>query len=126
MTPTCAGVDDSRSRHYNRIVDAALVRRDWTSAEDMIPKGGAYRRGIVVRHNWTQKPGGGSCIFIHVRPRGSRSTSGCTAMSERQLIRVLGWLDPARQPLLVQLPAPEWPARAAAWGLPASRQEKFT
>lgn len=116
MTATHAGVDDPRSRLYNRIVDAAAVKKDWISAENMIPKSGVYRRGVIVRHNWDQRPAAGSCIFLHIRGRGP--TAGCTAMRETQLLRLLAWLDPARHPLLVQLPAPEWPARNAAWGLP--------
>jgi D-alanyl-D-alanine dipeptidase len=118
MTPAWAGVDDPKSRHYNRVVNSPSVKKDWQSAEDMMPKSGAYRRAVVVRHNWQQRPYGGSCIFLHVRPRGSHSTAGCTAMSERRMVRLLGWLDPARHPLLVQLPAAEWRVRARQWNLP--------
>ncbi len=116
MTPAHAGVDDSRSRFYNRIVDSTRVRNDWKSAEDMMPKSGAYRCGVVVRHNWDQKPGAGSCIFLHVRTAGP--TVGCTSMTEAAMLRVVRWLDPSANPLLVQLPASEWKTRAAAWGLP--------
>jgi D-alanyl-D-alanine dipeptidase len=100
-------------------VDATKVRRDWKTAENMMPPGGEYRRGIVVRHNWDQRPAAGSCIFLHIRSGRRQPTSGCTAMSERNVIRVLGWLDPAKHPVLVQLPESEWRRRAAAWGLPA-------
>lgn len=116
MTATHAGVDDPKSRYYNRIVDAAAVKKDWTSAENMVPKSGVYRRGLIVQHNWDQRPGAGSCIFLHIRGRGP--TAGCTAMREKALLRLLGWLDPAQHPLLVQLPVAEWPARSAEWGLP--------
>ncbi len=118
MTSTHAGVDDPASRFYNRVVDAAAVKKDWNSAEDMMPKSGVYRRGIIVQHNWNQTPSAGSCIFLHIRSR--KPTAGCTAMSEKDLLRLLVWLDPARQPLLVQLPAAEWPGRGAAWGFPAT------
>ena len=121
MTAAHAGVDDPQSRHYNRIVNAdAVVKKDWTSAENMIPKSGVYRRGLIVRHNWDQQPGGGSCIFLHIWKGPRATTAGCTAMRERDLLRLLTWLDPAQHPLLAQLPSPEWPARAAAWGLPAT------
>ncbi len=116
MTATHAGVDDSKSRYYNRVVDTAAVKIDWTSAENMVPGSGVYRRGVIVKHNWDQRPGAGSCIFLHLRGRGP--TAGCTAMREKALLRLLAWLDPARHPLLVQLPAAEWPVRAASWGLP--------
>jgi D-alanyl-D-alanine dipeptidase len=117
MTPAHAGVDDPRSRFYNRIVDSARVRNDWKSAENMMPKSGAYRCGVVVRHNWDQKPGAGSCIFLHVRTAGP--TVGCTSMTEAAMLRVIRWLDPSANPLLVQLPAAEWKTRASEWGLPA-------
>lgn len=120
LTARHAGVDDAASRHYNRVVDAAAVKKDWTSAENMMPKTGVYRRGVVVRHNWDQRPGGGSCIFLHIWKPARTPTSGCTAMSAREMLRVIAWLDASRRPLLVQLPAAEWRARAAAWGLPAS------
>jgi L,D-peptidoglycan transpeptidase YkuD (ErfK/YbiS/YcfS/YnhG family) len=126
MTAAHAGVDDPASRHYNRIVDSAAVARDWHSAENMMPESGAYRRGVVVRHNWSQLPGAGSCIFLHIRPPGRTSTSGCTAMSARDFLRLLGWLDTAQRPLLVQLPAPEWLACAAAHGLPGPTPARQT
>lgn len=118
MTPRHAGVDDPRSRHYNRVEDAVAVTKDWTSAEDMMPKSGVYRRGLVVRHNWDQRPRAGSCIFLHIWTGPRSTTSGCTAMTARNMQRVLAWLDAARQPLLVQLPASEMAARRSAWGLP--------
>lgn len=118
MTSHHAGVDDFHSAHYNRIVDAARMKRDWSSAENMMPPNGVYRRGLIVRHNWDQKQGAGSCIFIHIW-RGPRSTTaGCTAMAEKNLVRVLRWLDAASHPLLVQLPHAEWSAREVNWGLP--------
>ena len=120
MTASHAGVDDPRSRHYNRVVDAAVVKKDWSSAEDMVPKSGVYRRGIVVRHNWSQQPGAGSCIFLHLRFGAGKPTAGCTAMAEPELVRILGWLDPGMHPLLVQLPRSEWLVKGPEWGLPAS------
>lgn len=116
MTATHAGVDDPKSRFYNRIVDAAAVKRDWASAENMMPGSGVYRRGVIVQHNWQQTQGAGSCIFLHIRSR--KPTAGCTAMREKEILRILAWLDPARHPLLVQLPAAEWAARRAGRGLP--------
>lgn len=120
MTATHAGVDDPASRHYNRIVNAAAVRRDWSSAENMVPASGAYRLGLVVRHNWKQKPGAGSCIFLHTGRALRQPTSGCTAMSGAALQRILSWLDPDLQPLLAQLPRAAWELCGPAWGLPAA------
>jgi L,D-peptidoglycan transpeptidase YkuD (ErfK/YbiS/YcfS/YnhG family) len=120
MTARHAGVDDPTSCHYNRVVDSALVLKDWKSAEDMRPKSGVYRRGVIVRHNWTQRPAGGSCIFLHIWSGPRSTTAGCTAMSAREMLRVIAWLDAAKHPLLVQLPAAEWRKYSPVWGIPAA------
>jgi L,D-peptidoglycan transpeptidase YkuD (ErfK/YbiS/YcfS/YnhG family) len=118
MTASHAGVDDSKSLYYNRVVDAAAVKKDWTSAENMVPAGGVYRRGVVVRHNWDQRPGAGSCIFLHIWQSSRTPTAGCTAMSARDMLRVISWLDSAKQPRLVQMPRAEWQAGRMTSGLP--------
>ena len=66
-------------------------------------------------------PGGGSCIFLHLRSGPESVTAGCTALDAAPLERLLAWLDPAARPVLVQLPEGEYRARAAAWGLPEPR-----
>jgi L,D-peptidoglycan transpeptidase YkuD (ErfK/YbiS/YcfS/YnhG family) len=118
MTAGHAGVDDPKSRHYNRVVDGTKVQKDWSRAEDMRPKGGVYRRGVIVCHNWDQHPGGGSCIFLHVWSGPRSTTAGCTAMSARDMLRVIAWLDAAKRPLLAQLPAAEWRKNSPVWGIP--------
>ena len=121
-TPTLRCVDDPRSRFYNQLVDEAAVAKDWTSAEDMRRKDDQYRLVVWVGHDDAPAvPGGGSCIFLHQRPGPEAVTSGCTAFDAAPLDRLVVWLDPARRPVLVQLPESEYRARAAAWGLPAPR-----
>ena len=122
-------VDDTASRHYNRLVSrAGAVPMDWSSSERMrsIQQ---YRFGLVVDHNagageGAPRPGGGSCIFLHIwartdaaaaRPAG---TAGCTAFSPDEIVALLRWLDPAAGPVLVQLPEPEYHRLRGAWGLP--------
>lgn len=105
ITDTLVAIDDPQSRYYNQIIDSADIptaKHDWTGAEVMHRMGGLYRWGIVVAHNPRNQPGHGSCIFIHLWLRPGHPTSGCTAMSEENILRVLGWLDPAREPRLVQ------------------------
>lgn len=97
------GIDDVRSRHYNQIVDEREVTRDWTSPETMVPGGGCYKLGAVIAHNPQNLPGRGSCIFLHLWQGENVPTSGCTAMSENDLCLILTWLDPAKDPRLVQL-----------------------
>ncbi len=113
-------VDDTASRHYNRILFEDRTQKDWTSDEAMLRPDDLYRLGLVVEHNWgagTQS-GRGSCIFFHIWAAPDKATSGCTAMDPAAMESLLGWLDPALGPLLVQLPRPEYARLQEAWGLP--------
>ena len=102
ITATSAGVDDVKSRYYNRVVDAGAVKRDWRHSETMLRKDGIYRWGAFVAHNPDNVPGDGSCIFMHIWYRPGHGTSGCTAMEEGNFLRVLRWLDPAKEPRVIQ------------------------
>ena len=118
LTDRDEGIDDPQSRHYNRIVDAGAVGgRDWKTSEPM-RRIEPYRWGVVVGHNWDQVPGAGSCIFLHVWEAAGVPTSGCTAMAEDQMLRLLRWLDRTKKPVLVQLPAEEYRRLRVSWTLP--------
>ncbi len=81
-----------------------------------------YRLVVWVGHNDAPVvPGGGSCIFLHLRSGPDATTAGCTAFEPEPMERLLRWLDPAARPVLVQLPEAEHRARAAEWGLPEPR-----
>lgn len=119
LTDDIEGIDDPGSRHYNRLVDARSVgAKDWRSSEQMRRTGEVYRWGVVVGHNWKQVPGAGSCIFLHVWEGAGEGTSGCTAMPEEQMLKVIRWLDQTKNPLLVQLPQAEYRRVRNAWKLP--------
>ncbi len=121
-------VDDPDSQYYNRIVDASKIRppsprlrraspRDWRHAEQLFGVD-VYKWGVFVEHNVPPKPRAGSCIFLHVWKTSRTSTSGCTAMSEQNLISIIHWLDPKKHPLLVQLPRPVYDGSRSKWNLP--------
>lgn len=112
-------VDDAASSHYNRVVDRSTVRRvDWRSAERMRSID-LYRLGVIVRYNASPvRRGRGSCIFLHIWAGPGAPTSGCTAMPASDLQAVVRWLDPAKRPLLVQLPTAEYARMRGAWALP--------
>jgi D-aminopeptidase len=121
-TPTLRCVDDARSPHYNRLVDEGGTKRDWSSAEDMRRRDDLYRIVVWVGHNDAPVvPGGGSCIFLHLRSGPQTTTSGCTALEPEPMERLLRWLDAAARPVLVQLPDAEYRARAGEWSLPEPR-----
>ena len=98
--PNTVAVDDPRSVHYNRILEGP--KGDWKSCERMNISD--YDRVLVVAHN-LEKPvaGKGSCIFIHRWEGPQKGTSGCTAMAEPDMLRLVDWLKPQRHPYLIQL-----------------------
>lgn len=108
LTESTEGIDDSRSRQYNRLVDASLVReRDWRRSEKVRASNPLFRWLVEVKHNWEQRPELGSCIYLHIWKGPGVATSGCTAMEEAALERLVRWLDASKRPLLVQLPQSE-------------------
>jgi hypothetical protein len=118
LTPTVECVDDPKSKSYNRVVDNTKVTPDWNSSEHML-RTDVYRWGLVVDHNADPvTPGAGSCIFMHIWHGPGRGTVGCTAMPQEKLESVIAWLDPARKPLLVQLPRAQYEDLKKRWQLP--------
>jgi hypothetical protein len=118
LTPSVECVDDSASRFYNRILDRASVTPEWNSSERMSQAGEAYRWGAVIDHNPTAIPYTGSCVFLHVWAGPAAGTAGCTAMPREQLEPILAWFDPAKNPLLVQLPVAQYTKLKERWQLP--------
>jgi len=122
LTANVAGVDDVKSKHYNRLVRTDQVAKDWASAEQMRRDDGLYEWGVFVNHNTSPTlPGAGSCIFLHVWRGQGKPTAGCTAMSRQEMIRLLQWLNPKARPVLVQLPRAAYDRLATRWALPAPR-----
>ena len=117
-------VDDTVSVFYNSFVGENQVLRDstgklpWRSSEIMRLDSSDYKYGIVVRHNPRALPGKGSCIFLHVSRVDGSATSGCTAMNEDRILLLMQWLDPAKHPRLVQLPAVAFRRYLIDWDLP--------
>ncbi len=122
IVPGTHCVDDASSRYYNQIVQETEIPagdgRAWKSSERMW-EAGLYRLLLVVGYNASPvHPGKGSCIFIHLRPPSGEPTTGCTAMAEEGLVRVMNWLKPEERPLLVQLPRSVYGRLWQRWNLP--------
>ncbi len=94
-------VDDPGSSVYNSWqTEPTDTAPDWRSAERLT----SYSLGVVVQHNMQPvEPGAGSAIFLHPWRDADTATVGCTSLPREQLEAVLEWLDPAAQPLLVQV-----------------------
>jgi L,D-peptidoglycan transpeptidase YkuD (ErfK/YbiS/YcfS/YnhG family) len=121
-TPDLICIDDVRSEFYNLVVNLAekgLDRKNLPSHEEMLRDDDLYRWVITVGHNINPpEKGAGSCIFLHVWRGPDSFTAGCTAMSGENIVHLLGWLDPSRHPVLVQLDRADYMRLRSAWGLP--------
>ncbi len=112
-------IDDTRSSHYNRVVDRFKVGNfDWKSSEKMAAID-QYALGVIVGYNsYPVEKGHGSCIFLHIWRDASTATEGCTAMERRNVERIVGWLSPDKTPYLVQMPEKLYSDSRKAWRLP--------
>ncbi|MCP4445946.1 MAG: hypothetical protein GY811_11460 [Myxococcales bacterium] len=117
-------VNDAASIHYNRILDAHGLEKDWQEAERMRRWDDLYELVIEVDHNHivpseiAPTANDGSCIFLHVWRRPGAPTIGCTAMPLTAMRSLLTWLSPEAEPVLVALPAARYESLRAAWQLP--------
>lgn len=93
-------IDDINSADYNR-----WVKKDKTQAvsyEKMKRDDNLYKYGIVIEYNTNPViKGHGSAIFLHVWRGENMATAGCVAISEDNIVRILGWLDPQALPLII-------------------------
>lgn len=90
-------VDDPTSTIYNTWQRKSENNGRWNSAESMnIPQ---YEYGFVINHNTENPvPGKGSAIFFHI---GENGTEGCTATSRSNVIGIIRWLNPAKNPIFI-------------------------
>jgi L,D-peptidoglycan transpeptidase YkuD (ErfK/YbiS/YcfS/YnhG family) len=103
-------VDDPNSPDYNHwaTLPNATSTPSWRSAENMKRKDYLYELGIVVQQNTDPVVAGkGSAVFLHIWRNPGSATAGCTAMSKADLTALMKWLDPAKEPLLIQAPGSE-------------------
>lgn len=129
VTPRDLLVEDPTSPLYN-----TYVRLDHDPAtpferkQQMTQTDPAHRLKIVIEHNSNPPVAGkGSAILFHIwRGNGSHSTAGCTAASASSIEALMSWLDPAKKPVYVLLPAAEYRERRLAWGLPDADAAKET
>ncbi len=116
-------VDDVNSFHYNKVVGRLQVGIfDWKSSEKMLEIGEQYELGVFVAYNsYPVVKGNGSCIFLHIWKNAETGTAGCTAMEKGDLERIINWLDPKKNPYLIQMPETIYSSYQKKWNLPKLR-----
>lgn len=98
VTPESYWVDDPESRFYNQHVEGT-EDSDWGSAEHLIDYEPSYNYALEIRYNTDPVvPGKGSAFFMHI---GSAPTAGCVAMPEENMLQLLRWLDPEKEPYVI-------------------------
>ena len=89
--------DDPTSARYNLWTDRR-TQNPGRSPEPLhvTPQ---YEYAAVVGYNSDRKPYLGSAIFLHVS--AGRSTAGCIAVPQTQLLKLLRWLNPRLAPRII-------------------------
>lgn len=90
---------DSKSATYNQL----LTKKPATALmEVMRRKDRLYKYGIIINYN-TQRaiPEKGSAIFLHVQRREGAYTAGCISMKEKNIVRLIEWLKPEQEPMII-------------------------
>lgn len=119
LTESIECVDDAKSANYTLIVDKNKIKNtDWTSSEKMLAVGEQYDLGVFVAHNSERLARGGSCIFLHIWKDAGSGTAGCTAMARANVEKILRFLDPAKNPVLIQIPEDSYAQFQTKWNLP--------
>ena len=93
-------IDDQNDPDYNR-----LIRQNQTQAasyERMKRDDDLYQYGIVIEYNTDPVIKGlGSAIFLHIWAGANSTTAGCVAASEGDILKILGWLNPEKHPVMI-------------------------
>ncbi|HOV27416.1 MAG TPA: stalk domain-containing protein [Pseudobacteroides sp.] len=95
-------IDDVTSADYNKWVKySGDPYTRWKSFEKL--RITRYKYAFVIEYNMDPIiKGNGSAIFFHIWKGSDISTSGCTAVSESNILKLLGWLNPDKNPLIIQ------------------------
>ncbi len=97
-------VDDVASSYYNTLIKQDTAKHDYNSFEYMHRKDSLYEYGVWVLYNSNPATAGnGSCIFLHIWRNENAPTSGCTAMSRDNMLKLIHWLNEKKHPVLLQV-----------------------
>lgn len=92
-------VDDENSDYYNTMQFGEPNGR-WNSAEKLIDYPGYYNYSIVIDYNRSPViKGKSSAIFLHCSM--DIYTYGCVAIPQSNLVNMLKWLEPSKNPVII-------------------------
>jgi len=86
------------SSTYNRLV----IGNPGGDAEHLIDYPKQYKYALVTDWNYLQSVGLGGAIFIHVN--GSGATGSCISLTEGNLLSLLRWMNPSKNPKVLVVP----------------------
>jgi L,D-peptidoglycan transpeptidase YkuD (ErfK/YbiS/YcfS/YnhG family) len=102
---------------YTLPKDAPLP--SWWEQEHMHLGDFAYQWLVLIEHNYDKPdPQFGNEIYFHVRRGEHYRTAGCTTMELTRLEQLIRWLDPAANPMVVELTRADYSRLWQAWHLP--------
>ena len=94
-------IDDPTSPDYNKwVYYKGNPNKRWKSYERMNHY--LYKYTVIINYN--RDPiikGKGSAIFLHRWRQSTSPTAGCVALNEKQLLNVMRWIDPVKQPKII-------------------------
>ncbi len=92
-------VDDPKSAQYNQWIKG---QPQADSFEVLKRSDNLYALAVVINYNTNPiVSGNGSAIFLHIWRRYDHPTSGCVALSERHLRKMLKRLDKRQNPVII-------------------------
>ncbi|MFZ2416957.1 MAG: L,D-transpeptidase family protein, partial [Smithellaceae bacterium] len=98
-------IDDPADPDYNRWVKQNQTKA--ASYETMKRDDDLYKYGLVIEYNTDPiVKHHGSAIFFHIWAGARSTTSGCVAVSEDSILKILAWLNPAANPVILINPDP--------------------
>ncbi|MEM9444610.1 MAG: L,D-transpeptidase family protein [Verrucomicrobiota bacterium] len=123
VTESDLWVEDSESPYYNQhlTLEGRGPETEWERKQQMRMNDSVHSLKLFIKHNPAPYaiPGAGSAIFFHIwRDEGGKNTYGCTTMSEKNLKKLIAWVDPTKNPLYVLLPREAYRKYQNKWKLP--------
>ena len=121
VTGRDAWIDDPALPNFNHLytLPAGAPTPSWWERERMHIGDFAYEWMVVIEHNYdAPQPDAGNAIFFHIRRGEHYRTSGCTTMARGDLVRLIKWLKPGSNAMMVELSRTDYRRVWKDWQLP--------